>query len=471
MNFKIISLIFFLLCLNLKIITGSLVNEALDLSFGNESDDEFFSSSDEDIELSFDDVDIFSDDEDIATEVIDSIEECLSEECIQTSSRIINKMDFSINPCDDFYHFVCGGWENKVLSNEINDYDTFDILREITNKEINEIIKGEYIVDEKLSKKDQVYDEKTFKKLKNIYNICMNKELNETFPNEYLINFVKELNISENKENLKDKNTFTKMIAKLQTNGIDTFVNYKISRDYDSDIPIITVTLVLSEERYTNIILNYMIAEKYPNSIPIFKDYIKKILSVIRENDINIDSEVDKIFEIEKKMSKLYTLKNLLKISDMFYKGVIPDDYEVLQMNDINEKYPFIDWKLYFKRIFKFFNLEEYNKDQILFFNPIPKFYEEINNIVNEMTADDLVNYLEWYVITMNSLNDYVSGDIIEAEKEFNDRLNEFYNNLSNEEKNELFKLQQEQLDDNTNYVEEGEEDEISRKIKRKFSK
>ncbi|ORX76356.1 hypothetical protein BCR32DRAFT_248823 [Anaeromyces robustus] len=97
--------------------------------------------------------------------------ECSSEECIQTSKRMLEYMDISVDPCEDFYHFTCGGWESKLLSNEIDGKSITGQLNNKARKEVREIIEGDYIVDEKLSKEDQIYDEKLFKKLKNIYNV------------------------------------------------------------------------------------------------------------------------------------------------------------------------------------------------------------------------------------------------------------------------------------------------------------
>ena len=35
---------------------------------------------------------------------------CMTKDCVTAASRIIQDMDASIDPCDDFYAFSCGGF-------------------------------------------------------------------------------------------------------------------------------------------------------------------------------------------------------------------------------------------------------------------------------------------------------------------------------------------------------------------------
>ncbi|OUM67697.1 hypothetical protein PIROE2DRAFT_58570 [Piromyces sp. E2] len=83
----------------------------------SESDDEIigenFNLNGDDVQI----VDIFSEDENVATEIITSSEEeCSTKECIETSKYILSNMDTSVNPCENFYQYVCGGWENENKS-------------------------------------------------------------------------------------------------------------------------------------------------------------------------------------------------------------------------------------------------------------------------------------------------------------------------------------------------------------------
>ena len=41
---------------------------------------------------------------------------CLSEECVQLSARLLSSMDQSVDPCQDFYNFSCGSFEDNNIT-------------------------------------------------------------------------------------------------------------------------------------------------------------------------------------------------------------------------------------------------------------------------------------------------------------------------------------------------------------------
>jgi hypothetical protein len=64
---------------------------------------------------------------------------CLTLECEEASNVIRSKLDLNVNPCEDFYHFACGGWikaKEKVL--EQTDRDSWDNFGEVNSKLVNQ---------------------------------------------------------------------------------------------------------------------------------------------------------------------------------------------------------------------------------------------------------------------------------------------------------------------------------------------
>uniref|UniRef100_A0A2K6K9V1 Membrane metalloendopeptidase like 1 n=1 Tax=Rhinopithecus bieti TaxID=61621 RepID=A0A2K6K9V1_RHIBE len=56
---------------------------------------------------------------------------CTTPGCVMAAARILQNMDPTTEPCDDFYQFACGGWLRRHVIPETNSrYSIFDVLRD-----------------------------------------------------------------------------------------------------------------------------------------------------------------------------------------------------------------------------------------------------------------------------------------------------------------------------------------------------
>jgi len=186
-----------------------------------------------------------------------------------------------------------------------------------------------------------------------------------------------------------------------------------------SDIPIVSLTFNYELASRSS---DYSLPDKYPESVPFIKDNIKSLITSILGEKNNINSIVDSIYDTERKLAKIHQESQIYTILMNLVSGIKPENIETLKFNELNEKYPMINWESYIKNTFESYNLGELITDDMIIYNLYPTLYEGLNKLISEMTVDDIVNYLEWYVISMSAFDDYISTEEEHNEKEDKDR-------------------------------------------------
>ena len=62
---------------------------------------------------------------------------CVSKECITAAADLLENIDESVDPCDDFYSFACGGFiENKVIPDDKSKFSAFTVLSDKLNEQV-----------------------------------------------------------------------------------------------------------------------------------------------------------------------------------------------------------------------------------------------------------------------------------------------------------------------------------------------
>ncbi|CAB4008176.1 membrane metallo-endopeptidase-like 1, partial [Paramuricea clavata] len=93
---------------------------------------------------------------------------CSSPACI-SAADILNKLDESTNPCDDFYQYSCGGFLNKTHLHDGKPYlDSFSVAEDFVQNALKEILQNDNLMSD-YSEDSAVYKAFTF------YKSCMNE--------------------------------------------------------------------------------------------------------------------------------------------------------------------------------------------------------------------------------------------------------------------------------------------------------
>ncbi|XP_078493279.1 phosphate-regulating neutral endopeptidase PHEX [Ciona intestinalis] len=107
---------------------------------------------------------------------------CMTPECVSTAAYYMNKIDFTVDPCNDFYDYSCGRWfkETKIPASK-GHYLTYTVLRDRVNKDVA----GE------LAKPIKASEGTAVAKVKTAYKACMDTATINRKGGKPLLNFLK----------------------------------------------------------------------------------------------------------------------------------------------------------------------------------------------------------------------------------------------------------------------------------------
>ncbi|KAL1922088.1 uncharacterized protein VTP21DRAFT_10730 [Calcarisporiella thermophila] len=96
---------------------------------------------------------------------------CVEPECLLAAAGIMQDMDKTVNPCDDFYAYSCGGWiKSHTIPQDKSSIGVFDTLSDQNKEVLRDILEGQF----KPENNDQT-DLANFNKIKAVYDACMNE--------------------------------------------------------------------------------------------------------------------------------------------------------------------------------------------------------------------------------------------------------------------------------------------------------
>ncbi len=311
--------------------------------------------------------------------------------CSQEKPNIaidVNNMDLSVNPGDDFFRYVNGGYlKTLTIPDDKTSYNVFNILRENVDKNIHDILN-------EVSKIEGAKKGSATQQISDFYFTAMNLE---KINRDGIKPLEKEFQMINDIETLGQ---FQDMVAYMHLHGLDPLFGGGVEQDL-ADNTLLRYYLAQAGLGLPDV--EYYSKED-DRSKEIRSEYVKhiaKMLVFAGEDAPQASKWAESIMQIETFLAK--NSKNRLEMRN------IPALYNLMSMDSLQTLAPDFDWGSYFAQIS--------DQDFGDFVVMSPKFFEAIGILLTDTKLEDLKIYLKWVLVNRSS--EYLSDDFVNQDYQF----------------------------------------------------
>ncbi|ERL87973.1 hypothetical protein D910_05361 [Dendroctonus ponderosae] len=306
---------------------------------------------------------------------------CLTPGCIHTASRVLEYMDQSVDPCDDFYQFTCGNFiKNTNIPDDKSSVTSFSIISDTLQEQLRTMIEEPLKADEP----------KPFQLTKKLYKACMNKTIIEADGLNTMRQILKQLGgwpaLEGSRWNEGDFD-WRQSVYKFRTAGysVDYFIDFSVGIDLDQG------SLGLRREFLTKGLNDKLVKAYY--------DYMVDIAVLFGADRAVASKDLAESLDFEMKLANISLPSEKRRNATALYNP--------MSIRELQQKFPSIPWLEYINTLLAP-DTRVSNEEVIVV--SIPKYISDFEALVSRTPKRAQANYVMWRAVA--SSVSYLSDDL-----------------------------------------------------------
>jgi len=334
-------------------------------------------------------------------------ETCLTKDCITAASRILNSMDTTANPCDDFFQYACGAWnEDHIISDSQSSISTFNDVRDSVSKTVKKVLE-----------KEETSDRSSINKARDFYASCMDTETIDNLGAAPVMDLIAEMGGWPVLGDTFDANSWVleDVLASFRAvYGTYSVITSYVSTDSKSSLEHILhldqASLGLPSRDY------YLDEATAAKMVPAYKQYIINFLMAIKSDDITeqaVNDFADEVIAFETDLAEISAPDSERRNEQDIYKNYFIKDLST----DISADF---DWLKYINNILSVADDKKVvDGDEKIVVYAAEYLQNFFTTVAPKYTEEFMQGYFVWRI--MKGRNSYMSKTLRDTAAPYNE--------------------------------------------------
>ncbi|ESO99463.1 hypothetical protein LOTGIDRAFT_158548 [Lottia gigantea] len=305
---------------------------------------------------------------------------CLTPTCVKAAARLMNAMDDSVDPCENFFDYACGNWNKvNVIPDDSALYNTFGKLRNDLQVMVKDLLNNP--VNDK--------DSAAMRKAKYLYVSCINETLIDERGLTPIMNLLEELGSwpavvgddwNEEQFDLLD------LIVKLRLYNNKILIEQWVSADdKNSEVNIIQ----LDQPDLGMPSRDYYLKGRHHNTVLEYENFAREVAELFGANKSIAERDIALMIDLETEIANLTIPPDQRRDNEKLYNR--------MTVKELSEKIPGFDWLRYLRMIFSNVNITVNETEELVVY--APDYLENMVKLINRTDKRILANYLFWRIM------------------------------------------------------------------------
>jgi len=322
---------------------------------------------------------------------------CNTPGCVKAAYTLLQNMDSTAEPCEDFYQYACGGFEEKVRIPDSESSKTqFGLISDELQKQLRDILQSD----------DTKEDNKVFQQAKDHYKACMDLEKLEEIGHSPLLENLKLFGgwpVLDGDKWDESKFDWLSLLYKFRENGYSSDLLFDFS--IGTDLMNSTWRTISFDQPGLSLSREFMIQGLKNENVRHYFNLMKRTAIAFGANPETVEKELEETLNFEIKLSNASLPKELRRNAFKLYNP--------MTLADLGHLIPWLDWTEYTNRILTKEIAQVDSTERVIVYGP--EYLTNLTKILAEEPKRNIANYMLWKVaLSTLGYMDKSSRDLVE---------------------------------------------------------